>query len=524
MTPAGAVASLPQSFSARWPGTALAALAGAVTVFGFAPFGWAGLPIVTLAVLFGLWHRAACARDAAWLGFAFGMGLFGAGVSWIYIALETFGGMAPPLAFIATAGFVAFLSLYPALAGWIVVRLTAASTFTRLLAAASAFVLAEWLRGYLFTGFPWLAAGYSQLPDSPLVGFAPVGGVWLVSLAVTHVAALLVHAIDAVETGRWRAVLGCAIGAAVIAAGGTTLRGIEWTTPSGEPLPVSLVQGNVAQSLKFDPAFRERTLALYQALAQTARGRLIVLPETSFPMFADEVPAAVVASLANTARTRGGELLFGVFVVEAPAPGSNNPRIYNSVVSVGIQPTGLYRKRHLVPFGETIPPLFGWVMRNLLAIPIGDQTPGPDEQPPFRVGTETIAVNICYEDAFGDELRAEARDATLLVNVTNDAWYGRSVAARQHNQIAAMRSLELGRPMLRATNTGITSAIGHDGRVLAELPWFTRGVLEVAIAGRRGETPYLRFGDAIPLAAAIVLFAAAIAGSRGSVRRSRRQA
>ena len=385
-----------------------------------------------------------------------------------------------------------------------------------MLAAASAFVLAEWLRGYLFTGFPWLAVGYSQLPDSPLVGFAPVGGVWLVSLAVALVAALLVYAVDAVETGRWRAVLGCAIGAAAIAVTGAGLRSIEWTTPSGEPLAVSLVQGNVAQDLKFDAAFREQTFALYQALAETTRGRLIVLPESTFPMFVDEVPADVVSRLAKIAWARSGELLFGVFVVEAPEKEGEEPRIYNSVVSVGMERTGLYRKRHLVPFGETIPPLFGWVMRNLLAIPIGDQARGPDEQAPFRVGTETIAVNICYEDAFGDELRGGARGATLLVNVTNDAWYGRSIAARQHNQIAAMRAIELGRPMLRATNTGITSAIDHDGRVLAELPWFTRGVLEVKIAGRRGETPYLRFGDAIPLAVAALLLVATIAKSRRS--------
>ena len=516
MTPERNGASLPQSFPAHWLAIALAALAGALTVFGFAPFGWTGLPFLTLALLFGLWHRAARARDAAWLGFAFGAGLFGAGVSWVYVALETFGGMPAPIAFIATAGFVAVLSLFPALAGWISVRLTTPGGLARLLAAANAFVLAEWLRGYVFTGFPWLAAGYSQLPESPLVGFAPLGGVWIVSLAVTHVAALLVHAVDAIETARWRAVLGCAIGAMAIGVAGGGLRNVEWTTPSGEPLPCTSETGNVAQDLKFDAAFREQTFAIYHALAETSRGRLVVLPESTFPMFADEVPAEVIEGLARTARSRGGELLFGLFVVEAPPPGSDEPRIYNSVVSVGTERTGLYRKRHLVPFGETIPakPLVGWVMRNLLAIPIGDQARGPDEQVPFRVGAETIAVNICYEDAFGNELRAGARDATLLVNVTNDAWYGRSIAARQHNQIAAMRSIELGRPMLRATNTGITSAIGHDGRVIAELPWFTRGVLEVAIAGRRGETPYVRFGDAIALAVASALLALAAARRR----------
>jgi apolipoprotein N-acyltransferase len=509
---AGNGPSMP-SRSPPWPALTLAALAGFLTVFGFAPFGITALPIVTLAVLLGLWNRASDARDAAWLGFVFGAALFGAGVSWVYVALETFGGMPAPLALIATAGLVAFLSLYPALAGWLSVRLSRHGGLARLLVGANAFVLAEWLRGYLFTGFPWLTAGYSQLPDGPLAGFAPIGGVWLVSLAIAHMAVLLVQALDAVEAHRWRNVAACGALAATLAGAGAIVRSVEWTTPSGAPLDVSLVQGNVAQELKFDPAFRARTFELYQSLAQRSRGRLVVLPESTFPMFADELPFEVVEGLANVAKQRGGELLFGVFVAEAPEPGSDEPRIYNSVVSVGGERSGLYRKRHLVPFGETIPakPLVGWLMRNLLAIPIGDQARGPDLQAPFPVGAERIAVNICYEDAFGSELREGARGATVLVNVTNDAWYGRSIAALQHNQIAAMRALELGRPLLRATNTGVTSAIGHDGRVIAALPWFTRDVLEISIAGRRGETPYLRFGDAIALAiaCAVLLFALA---------------
>jgi apolipoprotein N-acyltransferase len=491
----------------------LALLAGAVTVFGFEPFGVTALPVVTLAVLLGLWNRATTARRAAWIGFAFGVGVFGAGISWVYVALETFGGMPAPLAFIATAGLVAFLSTYPALAGWVSARLADPGTVARSIVAASAFVLAEWLRGYVFTGFPWLTAGYSQLPGSPLSGFAPIGGVWLVSLALVLVSASIAKAVDAIEIGRWRVVAAAMAGAAIIAGAGAGLQSLQWTVPSGPPIAVSLVQGNVAQDLKFDPQFRSRTFEIYQSLAERARGRLIVLPESTFPMFADEVPRDVVEGLDRVARQRRGELLFGVFVVEAPAPGDDAPRIYNSVVSVGGERTGLYRKRHLVPFGETIPakPLVGWVMHNLLSIPIGDQARGPAQQPPFTIDRERIAVNICYEDAFGSELRDGARDATLLVNVTNDAWYGRSIAARQHNQIAAMRALELGRPMLRSTNTGITSAIDHEGRVIATLPWFTRDILEISIAGRAGETPYLRFGDAPVLAitCAVLLFALA---------------
>jgi apolipoprotein N-acyltransferase len=521
MTPAQAGDAAAVPAVPRRIAVGLAAFAGALTVFGFAPFGWKALPVATLAVLLALWQRTPRARDAAAIGFAFGLGLFGAGVSWLYIALQTFGGMPAPLAAIAIAGLVAFLSLYPALAGAIAVRVTPRASVSRLLAAAAAFVLAEWLRGWLFSGFPWLSIGYSQVPGSALSGFAPVGGVWLVSLAVAACAALLVVALDGIEARRWGAVVACIGAACLVVAAGGSLRKVAWTAPSGSPLPVSLVQGNVAQDLKFDPAFRERTFALYGALAESSRGRLVVLPESAFPMFADELPRNVVVRLANAAQARGGNLLFGVFLIDPPLAPGGEPRVYNSVVSVGGERPEVYRKRHLVPFGETIPlkPLVGWVMDRLLAIPIGDQTPGPAEQPPFVVDGERIAVNICYEDAFGEELRAGARDATMLVNVTNDAWYGRSIAARQHNQIAAMRALELGRPMLRATNTGITSAIGHDGRVFAELPWFTRGILEVEVTGRRGETPYLRFGDALPVAlAALLLAAGAIAGVRARRR------
>ncbi len=498
---------------ARWLPALLALVAGAVAVAGFAPFGAPGLPPLALAVLFGLWLREGSARSAARIGFAFGLGLFGAGVSWVYVALETFGGMAAPLAALATAGFVAFLSLYPALAGYVAVRLVPAATPARAIAAAAAFALAEWLRGFLFTGFPWLAVGYSQLPGSPLAGYAPVGGVWLVSLAVALSAALVVIAVDALVDGRRRTAAVALAAVAGLGAGGVAFGTIAWTEPAGEPVDISLVQGNVQQSLKFDPAFRDRSDDLHLALVEQSRGRIVVLPESAFPVPVDRLRPDVPKRLAEIARSRGGDVLFGVFLIEPPAQDGGGLRIHNSVVSVGTAGTQVYRKRHLVPFGETIPakPVLGWFINRVLAIPLSDQTPGPDDQPPFAVGGTTIAVNICYEDAFGNELRAAARDARLLVNVTNDAWYGRSIAARQHNQIAAMRALELGRPMLRATNTGITSAIGHDGRVAAELPWFEAGILEARVAGRQGATPYLRFGDVLPLAVAALVLAAALA-------------
>ena len=209
-------------------------------------------------------------------------------------------------------------------------------------------------------------------------------------------------------------------------------------------------------------------------------------------------------------------MLVGLFTLDPPLPGSDEPRYYNSVATIGTAQPQLYRKRHLVPFGETIPfdAVVGWFIRAVLAIPLASQSRGDAEQPPLAVAGQRVAVDICYEDAFGADIRAQAKDATLLVNVTNDAWYGRSLAAQQHDQIAAMRALETGRPLLRATNTGITSAIGHDGREFARLPWFTRGILEVEVTGRQGATPYVSFGDAPAAALGALVLAAAILAAR----------
>ena len=500
----------------RW----LALAAGAAGVFAFAPFALEPVTLCVLALLFLLWLGAATPRDGAWLGFAFGFGLFGAGVSWVYIALETFGGMPVPIALIATAGFVAYLALWPALAGWVVVRATPANSWLRLLAAAAAWTLAEWLRGFVFTGFPWLAVGYAELLPRgalPLAGYAPVGGVFLVSFAVALCAAAIAGIIKALAQARTADLIGCLAAISALMAGGALLARVEWTSVQGAPLAVSLVQGNVSQAQKFDPNFRPQNYALYDDLLRASKGRLVVFPESAFPQFADEIPEEVFVRIAEAGRARDGNVLVGLFTIDPPLAAGGEERIYNTVVSLGASPPQLYRKHHLVPFGESIPlkVITGWFINRVLDIPLADQAAGPAVQPPIAVAGQQLALNICYEDVFGSEFIPVARAATLLVNVTNDAWYGRSVAARQHNQIAQMRALETGRPMLRATNTGITSAIAHDGHVISELPWFVSGILEVDIEGRTGLTPYVRYGDVpVLLLACVVLGAAAWAGRR----------
>jgi len=494
----------------------LAAAAGAASVFAFAPFDVSGVILVTFAVLASLWLRADSPWTAAQQGFAFGVGLFGAGSSWLTVALVNFGGMDEWLAVLAIAILTAYLALWPALAGYAAVRFTAEGSWPRVLVGAAAFTATEWIRSYLFTGFPWLALGYTQVPDGLVRGYAPLGGVYLVTLVVALVGGAIALFADALAyTSRWRAIAAAAF-AILLGAGGIASTGVDWTRDVDAPLPVSLVQGNVLQELKFDPKFRNETFDRYLDLVSRSRGRLIVLPESAFPMFSDEIPDAVLLSLIRTAIARDGDVLVGLFTALPPEPGSDEPRYYNTVVALGTSALQFYRKNHLVPFGETIPlkPLVGWFIRSVLSIPLADQARGGATQPALSVAGERVAVDICYEDAFGAELRYAARDAHLLVNVTNDAWYGHSIAAEQHEQIAAMRALELGRPMLRATNTGITSAIGADGREIARLPWFTTGVLEVTIAGRTGETPYLRIGDIGVLAACAALVVAGLAFHR----------
>ena len=424
------------------PARLLALVAGAATVFAFAPFYWPVLSIALLATLFWLLQRAATARDGAWLGFAFGFGLFGTGVSWVFVALETFGDMPLPIAVVGTAGFVAYLALWPALAGAAVVRCTHANSSARLVASVAAWTLAEWLRGTVFGGFAWQAIGYPQmLPHgaAALAGFAPLGGVGLVSAAVAACAAAAAWAMEGLAASQPRKVIAAAGIAAGIVVAGAALRHLEWTVPAGEPVAISLVQGNVGQAQKFDPELRTANYERYLALIKAAKGRIVVLPESAFPQFADEIPDEVFEKIIALGRERDGNVLVGLFVAQPPVVPGEGERIYNSVLNLGGAAPQLYRKHHLVPFGETIPlkPITGWFINRVLNIPLADQAAGPASQPPFDAAGQRIAVNICYEDVFGSELLESARDATLLVNVTNDAWYGRSIAARQHNQIAA---------------------------------------------------------------------------------------
>lgn len=493
----------------------LALLAGLSCVAGFAPFGIFPIPVLALAVLFALWHRSAAPRDAAWLGFAFGLGLFGAGVGWIYVALHDYGYMPIWLAAPAMLLFAAFLSLFPALAGYLQARVTFLHRFARcfpglrqrigervfeyapvLLAMPAAWVLIEWLRGMIFTGFPWLTLGYAH-SDSPLAGFAPLIGAYGVSLVAAVSAGLLVVLWERRFSKAGKIALFASV---LLWIAGGLLRTVAWTHAYGAPFSVTLIQGNIGQDIKFNEDVLDDTLDTYRRLAMQNPARLTVMPETAFPMFRDEVPQNLLEQLRDQARNANGDMLIGVF--ERDRGG-----YYNSVFALGSSENAFapepqhYRKHHLVIFGEFIPlrPVFGWIINEVLHIPMGDLARGDTRQAPLNVAGQRVAVNICYEDVFGEEIIAALPEATLLVNVTNDGWYGNSHAAAQHNQMSQFRALETGRMMLRATNTGVTSIIGADGQILKQLPQHQLGVLQGKVQGYQGATPYVRWGNAAVL-------------------------
>jgi apolipoprotein N-acyltransferase len=477
---------------------AAACAAGAASVAGFAPAGLFPLPVLALALLLFLWQAAARPRAAFLLGFAFGAGLFGVGASWVYVSLHDFGMMPAPLAAVATAGFCAILSLYPALAGACLARLRLRPAAAALLAFPALWTLAEWLRGWVFTGFPWLAVGYSQT-DSPLAGFAPVLGAYGVSWTTALVAGLALL----VATGDLRARVAGASAIALVLAAGYGLARASWTAPEGAPLRVALLQGNIAQDLKFQAERYAATLDTYRRLVQASDASLIVLPETAVPRFFDTVDPAYWSELVRLARDKGADVLVGVPVRDTGG------RYFNSMISLGVSPPQMYSKWHLVPFGEFVPPGFRWIV-DTVAIPLADFSRGPDGQRPLALAGQRVAPDICYEDAFGEEIVRQLPEATLLVNASNVAWFGDSLAPPQHLQMSRMRAIETGRYMLRATNTGITAVIDERGRVRAQLPQFTEGALHAQAQGFSGATPYVRWAN-VPVVAlcALALGAAA---------------
>ena len=512
---------------ARWGRLLLAGVLGVAHTQAFAPRDWWWLQLLALAGLAALLFDTRRARDAAALGYAFGLGWFLSGIWWLYISMHVYGEMPAWMAALAVLLFSAYLALYPALAAAAWHRATAPRRFDParrtgwfgLLAAPLAFGaawgLTEWLRGVIFTGFPWLGSGYAHT-DGPLAGYAPLLGVYgigaLAALCAAWLAALArvarpgsaespglpqgerAAAPSATLSATLWARLAVPLGLAAVLGAGWLLAGRAWTEPVGKPLSVRLLQGNVPQDIKFEAAGIARSNALYRDMITAAPADLVVTPETAFPLILQDMPPEIALALRQFSTGTGTALLFG-------AAGADSPIVFtNSVFGIGPEMQGLYRydKHHLVPFGEFIPWGFRWFV-DMMKMPLGDFRRGGLAQAPLPVRGVMVAPNICYEDLFGEEiartLRGQPQPANVLVNVTNLAWFGDTIALDQHLQISRMRALETRRPMLRSTNTGMTAVVAPDGSVPARLATFTTGTLSAQVQGTSGLTPYVRVGN-----------------------------
>ena len=467
-------------FSLRYYGLAL--ILGVCSVWGFAPYYLASLGLLGLVGLFYSWQRCGTRTQAVLIGWLYGMGLFGFGLHWLYISLHDVGGMPYGIAIITVALLCAFLALFPALAGamsywgrqhcprhsWLVMPLC--------------WVGLEWIRGWIFTGLPWLVLGYSQVPHSPLVGYLPIIGIYGVSLLLALSASALCH---------------LSLSKAVMLVfslwlGGWGAQHLNWTVPDSSSARVALLQGNIAQTIKWSEDTLNATLEDYMAMIERITdAQIIILPETAFPIVRSEIPHIIQLRIQRYLQQHPRtQLVIGM--VEA-----QQGQYFNSLVDMRSGQS--YQKSHLVPFGEFIPfkILLGAVYRDVLHIPLHDLSAGATPPRAMPIGQMMVGMNICYEDIFGEEIIHTLPQANLLINASNDAWYGESFASAQHMQFSQARALETGRMVLRATNTGVTAVINTGGQLVAQAPLNTKSTLQATIQGYQGSTPYVDWGNGL---------------------------
>ncbi|MGB5258342.1 MAG: apolipoprotein N-acyltransferase [Woeseiaceae bacterium] len=489
----------------------IAFILGSCMSLSFAPFGLSLLaPLLLLPLLFVCMNVSP--RDAAAHAFWFGLGMFLTGTYWIYISVHVFGNAALWIALLLMVGLALIMALLVGIAGWLISRLSKGETWLMLLVAPASWVAIEWTRGWIFTGFPWLALGYSQI-DSLFAGWAPVLGVYGVSfMLLVSTTAVIVTIMSA---GMQR-ILGVAAILLPWLVGGLLLIP-DWTEPSGKPIRASIVQAGVSQDKKWDRDQLEPIMEFYRrSTLSVADSEIVVWPEVAIPALNDQVKN-YINLIQNDLRGSRRSVVFGI--LERSFERDANGKVYNSVLLLsGRQPqVQAYRKRHLVPFGEYFPvpdSVRQWMkMQNL---PHSDLSPGEAVQPLLEAANGAkLAVAICYEDAYGEEQLYAFPEASLIINVSNDAWFGDSIAPHQHLEIARMRALEVGRNAIRSTNTGVSAFIGFDGKLLEVGKQFEPELMTADIEPRRGMTPYAGFGNVPIISICLIIVVGFWARHRG---------
>ncbi|EME9804773.1 apolipoprotein N-acyltransferase [Vibrio alginolyticus] len=465
----------------------VAAFVGASTTLAFAPYQLWPIAILSPAILLILLANQTPKR-ALWIGYAWGLGQFATGVSWVYVSISGFGGM-PLIANLFLMGLlVAYLAVYSGLFAWLNNKLFPQFTLTKaLLAAPALWLISDWLRGWVMTGFPWLWLGYSQI-DAPLASFAPIGGVELLTLFILISAGALAYAWI---HKQWLMV----IIPAVLLSTGFGIRNYDWVTPRPEDTTkLALIQGNVDQNLKWLPSQRWPTIMKYADLTrENWDADIIVWPEAAIPAFEIEVPS-FLSNIDSAAKMNNSAIITGV-VNQA-----EDRQFYNSILSLGITPYGdysfdlseRYHKHHLLPFGEFVP--FEDILRPLAPffnLPMSSFSRGAFVQPNIVANGMHMAPALCYEIIFNEQVRQNVTDETdFILTLSNDAWFGHSIGPLQHMEIARMRALELGKPLIRSTNNGLTAVTDHKGKIVEQVPQFETAVLRAELTSTNGQTPY----------------------------------
>jgi apolipoprotein N-acyltransferase len=472
----------------RWLSRLIATAAGLLLSAAFAPVGWWWLAPPCVAVLMLLWMDARTAREAAILGFLFQAGTFTIGTWWLYLSIHGFGQAPIWIALVLMAALVAIMAAYQALVGWFTHRwLPRSALCGALLAIPAAWLFIEWWRGWFLSGFPWLSLGYA-LTDTPLGQLAPIGGVYALSGLVLLLGGALVALLRGDRRARIAAILVLVLPWPLAMAAARA----EWTRPQGPTLDVALLQGAVPQDMKWLESNADDIVTLYADLHRDAVGAdLVVWPESALPDFANYM-ADFLGGVWSQSRRAGSDVLMGVMRME-----DDGETAYNSLMALagGEQPA-FYDKHHLVPFGEYFPvPRFVREWARLMSLPYSDFAAGARVQPPLEAAGTTLSASICYEDAYGSAQLPTVRRSAVLVNVTNDAWFGRSSARGLHFQIARLRAIEARRFMLRAANDGVTAVVGPRGEIVAQAPEYQPATLRATVQPRSGDTPYLVVGN-----------------------------
>ncbi len=479
-----------------------AVFSGALATLAFAPYHWWPMAILSITVLLGCLHKLS-PRHGALIGFLWGLGQFGSGISWVHVSIANFGGVPFLVGWLMMGLLIAYLALFPAAFGFAYRSLFKhISHGVRLLILAPIlWLLLDWLRGWLFTGFPWLWLGYSQT-EGPMAPIAPVLGVEGITVAIVILAASIIYWV--IE--RRHAILFLPAAIVLITALGHQQ---QWVTPNEDaPIDVAIIQGNIAQELKWLPSQRWPTLMLYADLTrENWDADIVIWPEAAVPALEEEV-SLYLERLDTTAKQNNTTLMTGVL------DHVGNSVFYNNILTLGdngqeqykYNDAQRYSKHHLLPFGEFVP--FEDILRPLAPIfnlPMSSFSRGDYIQPNLQAGDYLIAPALCYEVAYNEQVRQNvSTDTDVLLTLSNDAWFGASIGPHQHLEIAQMRALELGKPMIRSTNTGISALIDHHGRITATIPQFEQAVLRDTLITTSGQTPYHKHGS-MPLWVTILL-------------------